>query len=198
MDVTSMSLLERARDGVNPAWDRLVALYQPLIYNSLRAHALPHHVAEELTQEVLVVVLRELSQFAHPGVPGAFRGWLRGITANRARAYWKAGKHQPAAGGGSDFQAVVEQLEDPHSALSQRWEREHDTFVLRRLLELMEGEFESKTLQAFRRQVLDGVAAEQVSAELGMSVGAAYVAKSRVLARLRKEAEGLLDDASIC
>jgi RNA polymerase sigma-70 factor (ECF subfamily) len=196
MDVTSMSLLERARTGVDPAWERLVALYQPLIFNWLRRQGLPHHAAEELTQEVLLVVLRELGGFAHPGAAGAFRGWLRTITANRARAYWKAGKYQQAAGG-SDFQAVLEQLEDPHSELSKRWEREHEEHILRRLLELMEGEFEPKTLQAFRRQVLDGVAAEAVAAELGMSVGAAYVAKSRVLARLRKEAEGLLDESGL-
>jgi RNA polymerase sigma-70 factor (ECF subfamily) len=193
-----MSLLERARGGVNQAWDRLFDLYQPLIFNWLRRQCLPHHAAEDLTHEVLLVVYRELGGFAHPGVPGAFRGWLRGITANRARAYWKAGKYHPPAAGGSDFQAVIEQLEDPHSELSQRWAREHDEHILRRLLDLLEGEFEAKTLQAFRRQVLDGIAAEQVAAELGMTVGAAYVAKSRVLARLRKEAEGLLDEASLC
>jgi RNA polymerase sigma-70 factor (ECF subfamily) len=196
MDVTSMSLLERARTGVDPAWDRLVTLYQPLIFNWLCRQGLPHHAAEELTQEVLLVVVRELGGFAHPGAPGAFRGWLRAITANRARAYWKAGKYQQAAGG-SDFQAVLEQFEDPHSELSRAWEREHEEHILRRLLELMEGEFEPKTLQAFRRQVLDGGAAEAVAAELGMSVGAAYVAKSRVLARLRKEAEGLLDESGL-
>jgi RNA polymerase sigma-70 factor (ECF subfamily) len=197
MDSTSLSLLERAKGGLGHAWDRLVALYQPLVYNWLRRQGLPHHAAEELTQEVLLVLTRELASFAHPGTPGAFRGWLRRITANRGRAYWKAGRHQPAAAGGSDFHAAVEQLEDPNSELSQLWDREHDDHVLRRLLELMETEFEPRTLLAFRRQVLDGTGAEQVAAELGMSVGAAYVAKSRVLARLRKEAEGLLDDAKI-
>src|SRR5262245_8571910 len=132
MDITSMSLLERARTGVDLAWDRLVALYQPLIISWLRRQGLPHHAAEDLTHEVLLVVLRELGAFAHPGAPGAFRGWLRGITANRARAYWKAGKHQPAAAGGSEFLAVVEQLEDPHSELSRAWEREHEQHILRR------------------------------------------------------------------
>jgi RNA polymerase sigma factor (sigma-70 family) len=196
MDVTSLSLLERAKGRLDHAWDRLVALYQPLIYNWLRRQGLPHHAAEELTQEVLLVVFKELEGFAHPGAPGAFRGWLRTITANRARAYWKAGKFQPAAAGGSDFRATVEQLEDPASALSQLWAREHDEHVLRHLLDLLEAEFEPRTLQAFRRQVFDGIAAEAVAAELGMSVGATYVAKSRVLARLRKEAEGLLDDTA--
>lgn len=193
MDVTSLSLLERARAGADRAWDRLVALYQPLVYHWLKRQALSHHEAEELTQEVLLVVHKELGAFAHPGAPGAFRGWLRVVTAHRAQAFWKAGKLRPAAVGGSDFHAAVEQLEDPHSALSRVWDHEHDEHVLRRLLELMEGEFEARTLRAFRRQVLDGVAAEEAAAELGMSVGAAYVAKSRVLARLRKEASGLIE-----
>jgi DNA-directed RNA polymerase specialized sigma24 family protein len=127
------------------------------------------------------------------GGPGP-SGWLRVITANRARAHWKAGKLRPVATGGSDFQSAVGQLEDAQSELSQLWDREHDEHVLRRLLEMLESEFTAKTLQAFRRQVIDGAAAEEVAAELGMSLGAVYVAKSRVLARLRREAEGLLDD----
>jgi RNA polymerase sigma-70 factor (ECF subfamily) len=194
MDATSVSLLERARGGVDRAWDRLVDLYQPLVYSTLRAQGLPHHAAEDVTQDVLLVVLRELKAFAHPGAAGAFRGWLRAITANRARAYWKAGKHRPATPGGPDFQAAVEQLADSDSELSRRWDREHDEHVVRRLLVLLEGEFEPKTLQAFRRQVLDGQPAERAAAELGLSVGAAYVAKSRVLARLRAEAGGLLGE----
>jgi RNA polymerase sigma-70 factor (ECF subfamily) len=193
MDLTSLSLLERARAGADRAWDRLVALYQPLIYHWLRRQGLTHHESEELTQEVLLVVHKELGAFAHPGAPGAFRGWLRVVTAHRGKAYWKAGKLRPAAAGGSDFHAAVEQLEDPHSGLSRVWDREHDEHVLRRLLELLDDEFEPRTLQAFRRQVLDGAGAEEVATELGMSVGAAYVAKSRVLARLRKEAAGLID-----
>ena len=64
---------QRAGAGLGPAWDRLVALYQPLIYNLLRGQALPHHAAEELTQEVLLVVFRELGGFVHPGAPGAYR-----------------------------------------------------------------------------------------------------------------------------
>jgi RNA polymerase sigma-70 factor (ECF subfamily) len=193
MDVTNLSLLERARAGADRAWDRLFAVYQPLVYHWLRRQALSHHESEELTQEVLLVVHKELGAFSHPGAPGAFRGWLRVVTAYRARAYWRAGKIRPAAVGGSGFHAAVEQLEDPDSNLSRVWDREHDEHVLGRLLELMESEFEPRTLRAFRRQVLDGVPAEEVAAELDMSVGAAYVAKSRVLARLRKEAAGLID-----
>jgi len=197
MDLTSLSLLERAKTGSDPDWNRLVAVYQPLIFNWLRRQGLTHHTAEELTQDVLMVVLRELSTFAHPGRPGAFRGWLRVITANRGRAHWRDGKIRPTVAGGSDFHDLLDQLEDPHSEMSRQWDREHDQHVVQRLLELLEGEFTARTLQAFRRQVFDGAEAEAVAAELEMTVGAVYVAKSRVLARLRKEAEGLLADDSL-
>src|SRR5262249_56592076 len=119
MDLTSLSLLERVKTGSDPDWDRLVAVYQPLIFNWLRRQGLPHHTAEELTQDVLLVVLRELSTFAHPGRPGAFRGWLRAITANRGRAHWRDGKIRPTSAGGSDFHDLLDQPDDPHSEPSQ-------------------------------------------------------------------------------
>ena len=88
---------------------------------------------------------------------------------------------------------MVAQLEDPDIDLSLLWDEEHDQFVLRRLLELMESEFEPSTLQAFRRTALQGEAAKDVAADLQMTVGAVYVAKSAVLSRIRQEAAGLLD-----
>lgn len=197
MDLTSLSLLSRARTGSGTDWDRLVAVYQPLIFGWLRRQGLSHHAAEELTQEVLLTVFRELGSFAHPGKPGAFRGWLRVITVNRSRAYWRANKVRPAAVGGSDFHTTLEQLEDPESELSRQWNQEHDQHVIARLLELLEGEFTFNTLQAFRRLVFDGAAAVTVAAEQDMTIGAVYVAKSRVLSRLRQEAEGLLADESL-
>jgi RNA polymerase sigma-70 factor (ECF subfamily) len=88
---------------------------------------------------------------------------------------------------------MVQQLEDPESELSRLWDEQHDQYVLRCLLDLMELEFEPTTVQAFQRVALDGAAAEEVGRELGLSVGAVYVAKSRVLKRIREEAEGLID-----
>jgi RNA polymerase sigma-70 factor (ECF subfamily) len=88
---------------------------------------------------------------------------------------------------------VLEQLEDPNSALSQLWDREHDQHVTRRLLELIEPEFSATTWQAFRRVVLEGAKAAEVAAELGITANAVWIAKSRVLARLREELRGLTD-----
>jgi len=84
-------------------------------------------------------------------------------------------------------------MEDPASELSRRWDREHDEFVLQRLLDLIAPDFRPATWQAFRRLVIDGVPAEIVAAELGLTVNAVLIAKSRVLSHLRRNAEGLID-----
>jgi RNA polymerase sigma-70 factor (ECF subfamily) len=88
---------------------------------------------------------------------------------------------------------MLEALEDPHSDLSRRWDEEHDRHVLGRLLEAIRPDFAPATWQAFRRLVLDGRKAADVAAELGLSVNAVFIAKSRVQRRLRQEMRGLVD-----
>jgi RNA polymerase sigma-70 factor (ECF subfamily) len=193
MDNTHISLLLRARGGEEAAWRRIVDLYQPLIHGWLSRQGVLLQEADDLTQDILAALVRELARFSHSGRPGAFRSWLRTITVNRAREFWRAGKCRARAVGGGDFLEQVQQLEDPSSLVGQQWDEEHDQHVLRRLLALMEEEFEPATVRAFRRLALDGAAARVVADELGMSVAAVYGAKSRVLQRLRLEAAGLID-----
>jgi RNA polymerase sigma-70 factor, ECF subfamily len=194
MYVTSLSLLQRLQGAADPdSWQRLVALYEPLIHKWLRCARAPAADADDLSQEVLAVVVRELPRFAHNGRTGAFRSWLRQITVNRLRAFWRAGRGRPQATGDSGFLELAEQLEDPDSSLSRAWDREHDEHVLARLLELIAPEFEATTLAAFRSVAVEGRPVEETAAALGISTAAVYIAKSRVLRRLREEAAGLLD-----
>ncbi len=197
MASTRISLLTEAGSGSERAWTEMVELYQPLVYGWLRRHDVAHHDAEELTQDVLSVVVAELPEFSHSGNKGAFRRWLRQITVNRARGFWRAGKYRPAATGESRFLWMVEQMADDSSTLSKQFDREHDLHILRECLRQMETEFTVKTLTAFKRQVFDGAAADEVAAELSLSVGATYSAKSRVLRKLRQAAEGLVDESVI-
>ncbi len=192
MDNTRASLLLRARQGEESAWRRLVDLYQPLIRAWLLRQQVRPQEADDLTQDVLAVLVRQLPRFEHAGRPGAFRAWLRTVTVNRARLFWRAASGR-ADGGGLVVLERIEELADPDSSLSRLWDEEHDVYVLRRLLGLMEQEFEPATLRAFRRLTFDGATGQQVADELGMSVAAVYGAKSRVLQRLRQEAQELLD-----
>jgi RNA polymerase sigma-70 factor (ECF subfamily) len=191
---TPISLLERLRLRPDEAaWQRLVALYTPLIHNWLRFHSLAAADADDLTQEVLGVLIRELPHFRHDLRRGAFRRWLRTITINRLRTFWRARRARPVATGNGDFESVLDQLEDPDSRLSRLWDQEHDRHVVARLLELIEPEFEPTTWRAFRMLMLEGQPTAQVAVALGISANAARIAKSRVLSRLRQEVEGLID-----
>jgi RNA polymerase sigma-70 factor (ECF subfamily) len=183
---TSVSLLEQARDRCAGAWDRLVALYTPLLEAWLTAAGLQPADREDLTQRVLEILVRQLADFEHSGRPGAFRAWLRGIVVNLLREFWRA-RPGPEAG------SALEQLSDPNAGLSRLWDEQHDRHVLHALMDLVRPGFTEDTWRAFRRVALDGAPARDVAAELGLSVNAVLIAKSRVLARLRQEARGLVD-----
>jgi len=194
MQPTSATLLERLRDTRDAdAWGRLNDLYAPLIRSWAERLGVRGADADDLVQEVLAVVVRRFPEFVHPEKPGAFRGWLRAIAANCARDAWRAKRLAPKAPGGTDFGSYLARLEDPADDLAREWDRDHDLHVMRRLLDRIKGDFEPKTWELFRRFVMDGQTADEVAAACATTPNAVYIAKSRVLARLREEAGGLLN-----
>jgi RNA polymerase sigma-70 factor (ECF subfamily) len=193
MNETRQSLLLRAQTGETDAWKDLTDLYRPLIVGWLSRQGVPAHDVEDLTQEVLLKVVKHLPSFQHSGQRGAFRSWLRTIVCGRTADYWRAIDTSAQASGGSGAIIVLHDIADPDSALNRQWDEDHDRYVLNCLLLLMEEEFEPLTIQAFRRLALDGASGADTARELGLSVAAAYVAKSRVLHRIRQEADGLID-----
>ncbi len=193
MNETRQSLLIRAQTGETNAWKDLTDLYRPLILGWLNRQGVPAGDLEDLCQEVLLSVVKHLPGFQHSGHRGAFRSWLRTIVCSRTADYWRAHDTGSQATGGSGATAALQAIADPNSALNKQWDEEHDRYVLQCLLDLVEEEFEPPTLRAFQRLALEGVSGAQAAKELGMSPAAVYVAKSRVLARIRQEAEGLID-----
>jgi RNA polymerase sigma-70 factor, ECF subfamily len=185
---TSATLLQSLRDRNDSAsWKRFVALYTPLIRRWSVQHLLQTADVDDLVQQVLMVVLEKLPAFEHNGNAGAFRAWLRAICVHTLRKFWRS---RPEAG--PDPEPHLQELEDPHSTLSQQWDREHDDFILRRALALIEPEFTTTTWMAFRRVALEQAKPDAVAGELGLTVNAVCIAKSRVLRRLREEVEGLV------
>lgn len=197
MQETSLSLLKRLKQRADSqSWDRLVALYSPLLHHWLNYYSIQASDADDLVQEVLATLTTELPTFDHNGRPGAFRAWLRTTLVHRVRNYWRSRARRPRATGGSSIDQRLAALEDPATALTRKWNREHDRHVLRCLLAAVESEFEATTWQAFRRFALEGTKARLVAQELNISANAVFIAKSRVLQRLRQEAEGLVESSS--
>jgi RNA polymerase sigma factor (sigma-70 family) len=193
MDVTRQSLLLRAQTGDEGAWKDLTALYRPLIVGWLHRQGVPVSDHDDLCQDILLAVFRYLPSFHHSGNRGAFRSWLRTIVRRRTCDFWQSCDAGTLATGDSGVAEVLRQLEDPDSELNRQWDEEHDRYVLRCLLDLVEQEFEPATVRAFRRLALDGASGAEVAQELGQTVAAVYVSKCRVLQRIRQEAEGLID-----
>lgn len=197
MNETSLSLLHRLqRSPESESWDRLTNIYAPLIRAWLRKYDVQESDADDLVQEVLLAVSKDLSKFEHGGQPGAFRGWLKGILVNRLRNFWRARDRRREAPGHSDIDEKLAELEIPTSELSQLWNEEHDKYVLRQLMDLVKPHFAPNTWTAFCRVALKGEKPRDVASDLQISLNAVVTAKSRVLGRLRQESQGLVDSYS--
>ena len=180
---TSLTWLDRlvtAPDG--PDWRRLVEVYGPLLADWLARAGVPDCDRDDLQQEVLMVAVRRVGEFERRG-PGAFRAWLRGILANGIRKHFRERHAHPAFD--------LDSLAADGTALSQLWDRDHDEYLAARALRAVEGDFAPATWAAFRRQVFDGVKPADVALELGLTLNAVFLAKSRVLKRMREELRGL-------
>jgi RNA polymerase sigma-70 factor (ECF subfamily) len=190
---TSVSLLERlAGAPTDDDWRRLVDLYQPLLRAWMTRAGVLSADADDLIQEVLLVIFREVGRFERRG-KGAFRSWLRTILAHRLRDFFRGQKYRPTATGDSDFLRRLDELEAPGSALSRLWDRDHDEHVAASLMRRVQGDFAPMTWEAFRRHALEGEPAARVAAEVGLSLNSVLLAKSRVLKRLRQELDGLVE-----
>ena len=148
-DMTSVSLLERlkTKEDSEDAWRLFVQVYEPFISKWLVRRGVPPEDADDIRQEVMSQLLAKLPEFDHNGRPGAFRYWLKEITRNCAKAFWRRENRAPDAIGGSDCLQFTDQLADPHSGLSSVWDSEHNAHVLGYLLRMIQEKFEANTLQ---------------------------------------------------
>ena len=186
---TSSSLIERARQREQEAWDRMAVLYGPMVYRWCRRFGLRAEDAADTVQEVFLVVVDAIGDF-RGGRKGTFRSWLRTVTRNKTHDAFRRAAGQASAVGGS---AAHERLSQLVSAVASSDEQATDDGddVWDCAVERVRAEFPSHVWKAFWRVTIDGVAAADAADELGMSVAAVYQAKSRVLRRLRQDLRDL-------
>ena len=187
MHSTPASLLERLRRPNDPeAWDRLVELYTPLLFDWARRVGLREPDAADLVQDVFTTLLQKLPQFAY-NAQGSFRRWLRTVLLNK----WREARRSRAAAVGT---GAGEPIDCPGpDNVAELAEEEYRRSLSVRALQLMQAEFQPTTWKACWEHVACSRPAADVAAELGVSVNAVYLAAGRVLRRLREELEGLLD-----
>jgi RNA polymerase sigma-70 factor (ECF subfamily) len=191
---TSRSLLARVQADEAEAWERLVHLYAPLVLHWCRHSGLQDQDVADIFQEVFQAVVVYVGGFRKERQTDTFRGWLRRITQNKVRDHFRRLGREAAGAGGSSAQRRFAQFPAPPAAEGAcPAEADSERGLFARALELVRGEFEERTWQAFWRTAVEGAAAREVAGELSMSPGAVRVAKSRVLHRLRQELGDLLE-----
>ena len=177
--------VESALDGRRPG-ERLVALYGPTVYGWCRHLGVSEADAADVVQDVFAAVATDIDRF-HRDRPGdSFGAWLRTLTRHRVTDHHRRRQGQPDALGGTDaYGRLLDVAETPEPSLSPSMERE--PLLSRRMLDLVRTDFEPSTWEAFWRIVVDGQSPAEVAEALGLSPAAVYMAKSRVLRRLREE-----------
>ncbi len=188
---TPSSLLLRVKAEDQAAWERLVSLYTPLVYYWCRQFRLQAADAADVGQEVFQAVAGSVARFRRERPGDSFRAWLRTITHSKACDFLRRRREQPV--GGSDAMTQLYQVPDAPEADGA--ETSNETRLLyQRAVELVRSVYEEKTWEAFRAVVVDGQPPAAVASELGISTNAVYLAKARILKRLREEFAEVIED----
>jgi RNA polymerase sigma-70 factor (ECF subfamily) len=183
---TRASLLLRLPNAEDvAAWDEFAAVYAPLVYRLARRRGLQPADADDLVQEVLAAVARAIDGWLKNPGRGPFRAWLLRIARNLTINFLTRAKYRPLAAGGSDAAGRLANHTADLEASSQ-FDLEYRREVFRWAAEQVRESVAERTWEAFWETSVEDQPAEAVARQLGMSVGSVYIAKSRVMSRLRE------------
>ena len=175
------------------AWEQFVGLYAPLVYSFARRKGLQDADAADIAQDVLTSVAQQMRQWEYQPDRGSFRGWLFTIARNRLRNWNSSAARRVDGRGGDGHQASLnaQPQDEPDEA---GWDAEYARQVFHWAAGLVREQVSDQTWQAFELTAVEGRTGPDVAAELGMTVGAVYLARSRVMARLKQQVLSIGDD----
>jgi RNA polymerase sigma factor (sigma-70 family) len=183
---TRTSVLLRLRDGNDrAAWAEFVSLYGPMIFGFARRRGLQDADAADLMQEILLVVAAAVKTSEYDSLKGSFRAWLFGVVRNQLL---RLRSRQARAGRGSGDRAEHELLLEVPSTSDEEqvlWDQEHERTLFAWAADQVRMQVQESTWQAFWQTAVEGGNGQQVAAKLNMTVAAVYLAKGRVMARLK-------------
>lgn len=176
------------------AWDEFAAVYGPVIFRSARRLGLQSADADDCVQEVLSAVARSVEAWLERDDRGAFRAWLFRITRNTAVNFLTRRKHQAWAAGGDHAAHQLQELQ-VRSQASSRFDLEYRRSLFLRSSAIVQQQVSESTWQAFHRSSVLQEPIEQVAADLQLSVGSVYIARSRVMKRLQNVVRSLQENS---
>lgn len=190
---TRPSLLLRLRDAEDAAaWSEFVRLYTPLVFQHCTRHGLQEADAADVAQEVMRVAAQAMPEFHYDAARGKFRGWLLQTTRHRLHKFFAKQQRAPQ----SASETTIERMLDgePTADEQARWDQDYRQRLFDWAAEKVRPEFQPATWDAFWLTAVDSVSVKEVAGQLGISTGAVYIARSRVIARMRELIETVTDE----
>lgn len=180
---TRLSLLVRLQERRDEqAWAEFLWHYEPFLLNLFRRRGLQEADAQDVTQQVLISIATKVGDWQPDGQSASFRRWISTIARHAAIRHLTRHARYPQAGLESDV---------PHNQAALEAEAVHDyqREVLAWTIEQIRSEFRETTWRAFWETAVNHRPVPDVAAELQLSAGAIYMARSRIMARLRQKAK---------
>ena len=182
---TRQSLLMRLRGGRDErAWSEFLSLYEPLILRLMRRRGLQENDARDMTQQVMLQISGAIERFQPDGAEASFRRWLYRIARNVFLTFLSRQSRLPQLV--DDVQNIdAFEITSANSLEASLFDVEYRQQVLAWALEQVRREFQNTSWQAFVESAVHDRPIATVARELNMSTGSVYVARSRIIARLR-------------
>ena len=190
---TTQSFLEQLAAHDHDAWSSFLNVYGASIHEYCIRRGLQDSEANDVRQDVLVAVEQQLNSGKHDPEKGSFRGWIFGVSRNLINQTIRK-RNRLIATGDSNFMNMLDELEEARTGLSGEFELEYRRQLFKWAAELVKRRINDSSWQAFWKTTIDGTPSIEVAQELGMTVGAVYTAKCRVIAHLQKQLEEIPDD----
>ena len=191
------SLLYRAQNQDNTAWDCVNELFGPLIHGWIRKSGISDADAADISQQVLQQVFRNIGNFTRKNPSDTFTGWVWTITKFKILDHFERQKDDFNAAGGSVANQMIQQLSDEQLNADVFDEESSAVQLTRKILTLVRSEFETKTWDAFWRATVEREKPAEIAKTMDMTLHAVYKAKSRVMRRVRDELDGIVSSNSI-
>jgi RNA polymerase sigma-70 factor (ECF subfamily) len=192
---TRRSLIVRLRDpAATGSWREFVALYEPLVFRIARRQGLQDADAQDLCQDVFSALARSIDRW--DPARGSFRAWLSQITRNLLINMLARGQQLARGSGSTSIQELLQTQPADNPSATAVFDSEYRKRLFQWAAQQIRGEFSPSTWQAFWQTAVDGRPPGEVAGALGLSLGALYVARSRVLSRIKRRIEQLGDNAA--
>ncbi|MFT5856253.1 MAG: RNA polymerase sigma factor (sigma-70 family), partial [Verrucomicrobiales bacterium] len=193
---TRQTLLIKIRDRADQrAWEEFVDLYTPLVIRYSASRGVPDSDRADVVQEIFKAIARAMERFDYDRDRAKFRTWLFTVCRSKINNYHRSKQRRPQPAAFEDPDHSIEDQVDPRE--EKDWEGDYRRHMFQWAVGIVRPEFSPNQWAAFWETALNERKAEELTEELGMSKGAIYVAKSRVIARLRERVASVAGDSDI-